>query len=145
MLAVKLCVAVMVVGMAAAEDDAGKLAGTWAAQSNGAGSVWSFESKGDALQITNRDGQQTLAEITCKPDGRECKARDGGKNVTVSLWHNGAALVELETRGSEVTKRRFTVNAQDDGMDMETIAIVPPGKTETVHFTRLQQAAHNQQ
>jgi hypothetical protein len=60
----------------------------------------------------------------------------------VSLWFNGPKLVELETRGSEVVKRRFEIISQGDGanevMEMELIPIVPSEKTQTFRYKRVQ-------
>jgi hypothetical protein len=50
-------------------------------------------------------------------------------------------LVELETTGSEVVKRRFKVTGDRDTMDLETIAIAPAAKDETTHFKRVSAVA----
>jgi hypothetical protein len=55
----------------------------------------------------------------------------------VSMCFNGPKLVELETRGNQVVKRRFTVTGDGDTMDLETIPIVPTGKSETTHLRRV--------
>ncbi len=52
------------------------------------------------------------------------------------MWFNGAKLVELETRGNQVVKRRFTVTGDGDSMELETIPLVPAGSGETTHFKR---------
>lgn len=69
--------------------------------------------------------------------GKECASEDAGRRSKVSMWFNGPMLVELETRGSQIVKRRFRITANGDTMDLETIPIVPPGKSETVHFKRV--------
>jgi hypothetical protein len=53
------------------------------------------------------------------------------------MWFNGPKLVEIEARGTEVVKRRFSVTGDGDRMDVETIPIVPAGKSETRHFKRV--------
>jgi hypothetical protein len=52
------------------------------------------------------------------------------------MWFNGPKLVVMEVRGSEVLKRRF--HATDDGSatEVESIPIVPQGKSELVRLTR---------
>ena len=67
---------------------------------------------------------------------RECDVKEAGKPMKVSIWFNGPKLVMMETRGNDVLKRRF--HATDDGMgiDLETIPIVPQGKTEVVRLQR---------
>jgi hypothetical protein len=53
------------------------------------------------------------------------------------MWFNGATLVELETSGNDVVKRRFKVTGDGDTMEIETVAISPAGKNETAHFKRV--------
>jgi len=140
---IRFCIVVLALGAAATiavADDADKLAGTWTAQ-DAAGRSWTFASQNDTLKITHRNSSGAVSEFECKADGRNCKS---GKDVTVSLWYNGPVLVELETKGSDVTKRRFTVASSGDTMQMEVMPIVPPGKAETVQFKRVQEAANKQ-
>jgi hypothetical protein len=54
------------------------------------------------------------------------------------MWFNGPKLVELETKGKEVVKRRFAVAGEGDTLEIEVIPIEPAGKTETLRFRRLQ-------
>jgi hypothetical protein len=86
------------------------------------------------MRISHSVKQKTDA-IECNVMGKDCEVKVGGHKAKVAMWFNGDALVEMETRGTEVTKRRFLVEG-DDSMKMETIPIVPPGKTETVAFKR---------
>lgn len=62
----------------------------------------------------------------------------------MSLWFNGPKLVELETRGTEIVKRRFSIAGDGDTMDLETIPIFPSGKIETAHFKRVPSAVAKQ-
>jgi hypothetical protein len=73
-----------------------------------------------------------------------CDVKTAGKKATVSLWFNGPRLVEMETKGSDVVKRRFTILPQGDVMEMEVIPIVPSGKTESVQFKRAQLTARQE-
>jgi hypothetical protein len=50
------------------------------------------------------------------------------------MWFNGPKLVELETSGTQVVKRRFSITGNGDTMDLEAIPIAPVGKVETSHF-----------
>jgi hypothetical protein len=52
------------------------------------------------------------------------------------MWFKGAKLVELETTGNQVVKRRFTVTADGDSMELETIPVTATASTETAHFKR---------
>ena len=121
--------------------DRARLIGKWQQDDPAGKAVWVLESKGDNLQITHSDGAQKPSEYVCNTMGRECTVQDAGKKVHLSLWYSGPKLVEMETRGSDVLKRRFAVSANGDTMEVEVIPIVPAGKTEVLHFKRLQLSA----
>jgi len=72
--------------------------------------------------------------------GKECAVEDAGRRSKVSMWFNGPKLVELETRGTEIVKRRFSITGNGETMDLETIPIAPSGKVETAHFKRVPSA-----
>jgi hypothetical protein len=118
-----------------------KLIGTWkdAAAGSTAGAVWSLEDKGDDIRITHLLDGQKIEEVACNTVGRECDVKDSGKHVKVSMWFNGQKLVQMETHGSEITKRRFSTNG--DLMEVEVIPIVPAGKTEVVQLRRVLETA----
>jgi hypothetical protein len=119
--------------------DREKLAGTWQAQ-GAAKTVWVLESQGEGFHITNSLGDKKVAEYACGL-GKECEVKDGGKKVKITLYFNGPKLVVVETKGDEVVKRRFGVAEQADTLDLEVIPVAPAGKTETLHFQRVQTAA----
>ena len=132
----------LLVGIAAADDDSSraKLIGKWQ-QSDGEGdarSTWALqEVTADSIRVTNSSGAQTVAEFECNTVGKECAVKDGGRKSKVSMWFNGPKLVELETKGAQVVKRRFSVTGDGDAMELETIPIAPAGKVETSHFKRV--------
>jgi len=128
----------LLTGSAFAGDDSGRdrLMGTWQ-QNEGNGEskfTWTLESLGGPIHVTNSNGTQTIAEFKCNTMGKECAGKDAGRSSKVSLWFNGPKLVELETRGTQVVKRRFSITGDGDTMDLETIPIVPTGKSEITHF-----------
>jgi hypothetical protein len=133
--------ALLLAGSALADDDSGRarLMGRWQ-QSDENGqtkSTWALESLGGAIHVTSSNGTQTLEEFKCNTVGKECAGKDAGRPSKVSLWFNGPKLVELETRGTQVLKRRFSISGDGDTMDLETIPIVPTGKSEITHFRRV--------
>ena len=126
------------------QDDRRALIGSWVLQSaaeNNHASAWTFSAARNALQVTQRDGSSKVADFSCGTDGVSCEINTGGKKAQVSMWFNGPRLVEMETIGSDVVKRRFRILAQGDAMEMELIPIVPRGKTETFEFKRAQSTA----
>lgn len=125
--------------MAAEAAEHSKLIGEWKADDTGnddAG-TWILESKGDALKITHSMGNRKVMEFECGTTGRECAAKDSGKSAKVSMWFNGPKLVEVETRGDEVVKRRFGVGEKEDNLELEVIPVAPAGKSETLHLARV--------
>jgi hypothetical protein len=95
-----------------------------------------LEKSGDSVHVVNSNPTKTIEEFDCNTVGKECAIKNNGHKSKVSLWFNGAALIELETTGNQVVKRRFTVTGNGDTMDLETIPIVPGGQPETAHFKR---------
>jgi hypothetical protein len=133
--ALLLCVPVL------ADDvsDRAKLLGSWQAQdvSGKEATVWVLEMKGTALHISESLGGMKISEFECIPKGVECEGTVAGNKATVSMYYDGPALVQLETKGSDVTRRRFTVTGQPDMMDFEVRPIVGAGKAETLHLKRI--------
>ena len=133
--ALLLCVPVL------ADDvsDRAKLIGSWQRQDDSAkaASVWLLELKGTALHITESLGDQKISEFECPPKGADCEGTVEGKKATVSMYYDGPALVQLLTRGSNVTRRRLTVTGQRDMMEIELMPIVGTDKAETFHLKRI--------
>ena len=115
-----------------------QLIGSWQQQdASGKGiSVWVVETKGNSLHITNSQGDQKLSEIECKP-GAECEGTASGKKSKVTMYFSGPTLVQLETVGSDVIKRQFTVREQPDMMEIEVMPIIGSAKSETLHLKRM--------
>ena len=137
-----LSVAVLLTAPALFADDSAdraKLNGAWQSQDE-AHAVWTLEEQGAAIHISNSQGDKKLSEFVCNL-GVECEIKEAGRKVKVTVYFNGPKLVVFETRGEEVFKRRFGMATAGDVLELETIPVVPDGKTETVHFTRLQTAA----
>jgi len=126
---------------ASADDDAGraKLAGKWQESDSNAESklTWDFEHVCSSVRKTITNGAQKMAQYESNTVGKECTIEDAGRRTKVSLWFNGPKLVELETRGDHVVKRRFSVSDDGNTLEVETIPIFPAGKSETAHFTRV--------
>lgn len=134
-LAIALCGVV-----SAADDDAdrAKLVGSWQSSDN---QTWSFTAQGDSLKVMEMESGNKVADFTCNTDGKSCEVKIGGKKASVSFYYNGAKLVEIEQRGSDVIKRRFAAATEADGMNVEVMPIVPAGSNETLKFKRVAAAA----
>jgi hypothetical protein len=130
------------------QNDREKLIGSWELQYaplTSLSSHWTFSEQGKSIHVTQLEGTNTVANFECDINGDSCEIKVSGKRAMVSLWFNGPKLVELETKGSEVVKRRFEIISQGDGagevMEMEVIPIVPSEKTEIYRYKRLQRPA----
>ena len=136
-----MCLTVFLGGAFSADrPDRGRLVGAWqgmsVADSNN-GTVWVIEDKGNTLHLMRSEGSRKIEEFECSTSGHECSGRDSGRKTIVSMWFNSGVLVQMETKGSEVVKRRFAVADQGDSMEIQTVLITPTGPTETARFTRL--------
>lgn len=132
--------ALLLSALAFANDDSARaqLVGTWQEEnaSGNAASVWVLESKGEALHIVHSQGDQKLSEFECTPTGAECEGRVSGKKAKVVMYFNGPTLVQMETVGSDITRRRFTVAAEPDMMELMVVPLVGDVKAETRHLKR---------
>jgi hypothetical protein len=131
----------LVAGFAPDDDHAmrDKLIGKWQ-QSDGSDTtkpVWTLQNNGDSMHISNSNGTRTVGEFDCNTVGKECEIDWSGHRSKVSMWFNGAKLIELETTGNQVIKRRFGVTGEGDSMVLETIPIAPDGSSTVAHFKRV--------
>ena len=119
--------------------DRAKLLGTWQQQDDSGKTaiVWVLEMKGTALHITVSVGGQKVSEFECPPKGADCEGTYDGKKANVTMYYDGPALVQLETRGSDVTRRRFAVAGQPEMMEIQVTPIVGTDKAETLHLKRI--------
>ena len=118
---------------AQSEEDRQKLNGTW----HLGDATWMLEQKPDAFHITQNKAGQKALDIECNTMGRECKTKEAGKAVKVSMWFQGANLIQIETKGTEVVKRRFVVKEDGDTLELELSPIQPAGKPEVVLLKRV--------
>jgi hypothetical protein len=137
--ALLLCVPVL------ADDvsDRAKLLGSWQRLDDPGkeATVWVLEVKGMALHIAESLGDKKISEFECVPRGAECEGTVASNKATVTMYYDGPALVQLETKGSDVTRRRFSVPGQPDMMDLEVRPIVGADKVETLHLKRIKNSA----
>ncbi len=54
----------------------------------------------------------------------------------VTMYYDGPALVEMETR-EDITRLRFSVTGPPDMMDIDVMPIVGADKAETLHLKRI--------
>jgi hypothetical protein len=123
-----------------------KLFGSWQLQGGpieSPAAVWIFTASGGDLTITQLAGEKVITKFQCATNGSTCKVKTGDDKGTISMWYNGAKLVQMETKGSTIIKRRFAVLAPGNVMEVEFVPIVPDGKPEILRFQRLQVSDQN--
>ncbi len=135
---IKLCVltfsgALSVWVLNAQSEDHLKMSGRWQHQD---GTAWTIDNKVGTAHLKHDDHGHVSPDVECNTMGRECQVHESGKPVKVSMWFSGPKLVELETRGSQVVKRRFLVAASSDTLEVETIPVVPEGRAEVKTYKR---------
>jgi hypothetical protein len=89
--------------------------------------------------MTQLEASAPIADFTCATDGHDCDIKISGKKAKVSLYYNGSALIQLETRGDTVTKRKFLVDGS--GLKVEVTPMTGQVVTEERQFGRGQATA----
>jgi hypothetical protein len=127
--------------LASDEDQRAKLTGSWEIQTSGAtagvkdASAYTLQPSQDGMRISGTDEGKVIVEVNCKM-AQECKIKDEGHSATVMMYFNGPKLVENETIGSRVIRKRYSVTDDGNTMQIEVIPIQPEGKTEVILFKR---------
>ncbi len=130
----------LLAGAAWADDEAqrDKLTGSWRVDASDSkeASAWTLQRSPEGMHLAGSVAGKTLVEFDCKM-AQECQIKDAGHRAKVTMYFNGPKLIETETIGSRVVRRRFTVTGDGNTMELELIPIEPEGKTETVVFKRV--------
>lgn len=106
------------------------LSGTWVDSSNGSNKLI-LQEKGDKIQVRETEGDKVITDYTCNLTGQQCEIKEDGHPVKVMIYYNGAKLIEITERGSEVSKRRFSLSKDGTSLTMEVIPLSSEGKTTT--------------
>jgi hypothetical protein len=120
-----------------AQSDRDGLIGTWT--ENGGAHGWVIENGAKGLHMTQLETSAPVADFTCATDGHDCDIRISGKKGKVSMYYNGAALIQFETKGDVVTKRKFSING--NGLKVEVTPMTDKMVTEERQFDRGQATA----
>ena len=86
-----------------------------------------IEQKGSSIHVIKTakatDGKEMKTEFRCTTDGKECLV-DGTK---ISLWYDGAVLVELDVGSEVVSKSSMKLGTDGKSMSVDVVYIVPQG------------------
>lgn len=123
------------VAVASADQKADRagLSGSWV--QNGGSDAWVINSAADGLHVTQIEGANPVADFQCNTDGQNCEVKIKGHKATVSMYYNGSALVQLETKGDLIVKRRFTLLPSGE-MKVEVTPMTGRVQTEELEFRR---------
>ncbi|MES1257059.1 MAG: hypothetical protein ABUS51_01465 [Acidobacteriota bacterium] len=67
------------------------------------------------------DGKESVTEFTCTTDGKDCTA----KGVRISLWYDGASLVEMDVSDDVVAKTSMTLGDGAKTLSLTITYIAP--------------------
>lgn len=130
--ALAACSALALLSLPLPGQDRPNLSGTW--QFDGAKSelhtvkvadaTWVINEDDSSIQISeSEDGAARKIEYKCTTDGKECKV--SGSKAKASFWYNGAMLVQMETRGDNVTRYRMKLSDDGKTLTVDSTSIVP--------------------
>jgi len=98
-----------------------------------AGKITTFsvtiEQKGPSIHVirtTKTNGKDSVVEFTCTTDGKDCDA----KGVKVSLWYDGASLVEMDIGDNLVAKTIMTLGEGAKTISATVTSISPQAEPE---------------
>lgn len=120
--------------------DRASLVGSWV--QNGGSDAWIIDSRADGLHVTQIEGSGPVADFQCNTEGQSCDIKISGHKASVSMYYNGSALVQLETKGDLVVKRRFSILPSGNSMKVEVTPMTGRVQTEQLEFERGDPALH---
>jgi hypothetical protein len=120
------------------ETDRASRIGSWV--QSGGNNAWVINTAADGLHITQIEGSGTVADYQCNLNGSDCDVKVAGHKAAVSMYFNGATLIQIETKGDQIVKRRFTILPSGTQMKLEIIPMAEHTQTEELQFERGQPA-----
>jgi len=112
--------------------DRAGLIGSWV--QNGGTHAWVIDTQPDGLHVTEIENYSPIADFQCNTYGQSCDVKISGHKATVSMYYNGSALVQLETKGDDIVKRRFSVSG--NSMKVEVTPMTGHVQTQELEFER---------
>jgi hypothetical protein len=85
--------------------------------------TWVIEEGDNSIHISQTEnGKPKKTELQCSTDGKECKFPGDRRD---SFWYNGAMLVDMETKNTNVIRYRMKVSDDGKTLTVEVNQIVP--------------------
>ena len=114
--------------------DRAHLIGHWV--QNGGSAAWIIDGASGELRVTEIGRDAPVAGFLCNTDGHDCQVKIAGHKAIVSLYYNGPALVQLETIGEQIVKRRFTILPSGNTMKVEVMPMSGHAPSQELEFER---------
>ena len=96
-----------------------------------------IEQKGASIHVLKTmkaaNGKESVTEFTCTTDGKDCDA----KVYKVSLWYDGAALVEMDVSDDLVSKSSMTLGEDAKTISVTVTYIAPQGEAEKLVLDKM--------
>ena len=97
--------------IATARGQSGKpdFSGKWQSQNSGKALTLAIDQKGASIHVVRTSqsgGKDSTVEFSCTTDGKDCQAR----GMKVSLWYDGASLVEMDVSDAVVSTTKMTLD-----------------------------------
>jgi hypothetical protein len=120
--------------LADTQSDRASLIGSWI--QNGGKHAWVIDTNADGVHMTQIEGSAPVADFQCNLQGQDCEVKINGHKAKVSMYYNGAALVQVETIGDAIVKRRFSILPSGNSMKVEVTPMTGRLQTEELEFER---------
>lgn len=98
------------------------LTGTWIAESNASQNLI-LEQKDGKIHVQEMNGGKVDLDFTCSTSGQECEAKENGHSEKITMYFNGAKLVELRERGNDTIKQRLALSNYGKVLTVETVPL----------------------
>lgn len=98
------------------------LTGTWISESNVSQKLI-LDQKGGKIHVQEMNGEKVDVDFTCSTSGQECEAKENGHSEKVTMYFNGAKLVELRERGNDTIKQRLALSNDGKVLTVETVPL----------------------
>jgi len=95
-----------------------------------------IESKGSTIHVTKTvtaNGKDSVVEYNCSTDGADCDA----KGAKVSLWFDGASLVEMDVAGDAITKSSMKLAPGGKAISVTVSYISPKADSDTLVLDKM--------
>lgn len=103
--------------------------------------TWKISPGPDKIQFAetaNVDGKETSRTWECSTKGQECQLDEGGMQAKVSMFYNGAALMEFRTKGEDVSRRSYKLSGDGKSLEVDITYIAPERDSEKMVFARVE-------